>query len=878
MHPYIDFVNPNLGDLLTKIGLDKRYVKGQGCYLYDQEGNTYLDLIAAYGALPFGFNPVEIWEAIREVEVSLEPSFVQPSLLTPAGELAKRLIEIAPPGMAKVTFANSGAEAVEAAIKLARSKTGKKGIVSTKNSFHGKTLGALSATGNRSYQQAFGAPMEGFHFVPYGDAASLEQLLAAAADQIAAVILEPIQGEGGIVEPPSGYLAEVRRLCTEYGVLLIFDEIQTGLGRTGTMFAAEAEGVTCDIITLAKALGGGLIPIGAVLCTDDVYNEEFATKHSSTFAGNTIACRVGAKVVELLAANDQFLVKEAARKGSILKAGLEKIQAQYPDIIKGVRGRGLMLGLDFGSSREVYPNSLLGIMAEQKVLTPIIASHLLNVGKVRVAPTLNGASVIRIEPPLIISDEQIGHALTAIEKTVRVLAQRNTAALTAHLLSIDLKTDSQPPQVELSPSAEQSLEQEDGRFAFLVHPLSMKNYSDYDRSLEAFSDEQLAELAGRWTDMLEPYVISSARITSQTGQSAFGDFIVVPYTADELQQMPRVEAEAKILEAVELAVHRGAKIVGLGAYTSVVTGGGRSLVGKAPVAITTGNSYTVLSGIDALTIGGTKLGLALDRSTAAIVGAGGAIGKASAMLLAEQVARLILIGNPARPEKSRFRMLKVMAEMYRYLREQHFAGREFAANSIGAVVNRLPDLPALDAGLSKWMDYCESQLEKPGCPVTVTVDLRSYLPAADLVLAATSSTDDLITPDIIKPGALICDMSRPANVSGDVLTQRQDVLVIDGGVIELPGEVDLGWNFGFDKGQAYACMSETIMLALDRNYTNTSIGADLNIAYMNELRECAERHGFRLAGFRSFDLPLPESVWEQVVAARQELMVGGQGA
>ena len=208
----------------------------------------------------------------------------------------------------------------------------------------------------------------------------------------------------------SGYLAEVRRLCTEYGVLLIFDEIQTGLGRTGTMFAAEAEGVMCDIMTLAKALGGGLIPIGAVLCTDDVYNEEFATKHSSTFAGNTIACRVGAKVVELLAANDQFLVKEAARKGSILKAGLEKIQAQYPDIIKGVRGRGLMLGLDFGSSREVYPNSLLGIMAEQKVLTPIIASHLLNVGKVRVAPTLNGASVIRIEPPLIISDEQIGHA------------------------------------------------------------------------------------------------------------------------------------------------------------------------------------------------------------------------------------------------------------------------------------------------------------------------------------------------------------------------------------------------------------------------------------------------------------------------------------
>ncbi|MGB4139741.1 MAG: aminotransferase class III-fold pyridoxal phosphate-dependent enzyme, partial [Limnochordia bacterium] len=168
MHPYIEHVNPNLGELLTKIGLDKCFVKGEGCHLYDQDGNTYLDLIAAYGALPFGFNPPQIWEAIRQVEASCEPSFVQPSLLAAAGALARRLLELAP-WMGKVTFANSGAEAVEAAVKLARAKTGKKGIVSAFNSFHGKTLGALSATGNSSYQRAFGAPVEGFRFVPYGD-------------------------------------------------------------------------------------------------------------------------------------------------------------------------------------------------------------------------------------------------------------------------------------------------------------------------------------------------------------------------------------------------------------------------------------------------------------------------------------------------------------------------------------------------------------------------------------------------------------------------------------------------------------------------------------------------------------------------------------
>lgn len=875
MHPFIDHVNPNLGDLLTKIGLDKCFVRGEGCYLYDADGNTYLDLIAAYGALPFGFNPPQIWEAIHQVEASQEPSFVQPSLLAAAGELARRLLDLAP-WMGKVTFGNSGAEAVEAAIKLARARTGKKGIVSTANSFHGKTLGALSATGNSSYQRAFGAPVEGFRFVRYGDLDSLQQLLEAEASDIAAVILEPIQGEGGIVEPPPGYLPKVRELCTHYGVLLILDEIQTGLGRTGVLFASQAEGVQADIMTIAKALGGGLVPIGAVLCTDDAYTEEFATKHSSTFAGNTIACRVGLRVLELLTQKDHQLVKDVARKGKILKQGLEAIQAKYPQIVKGVRGRGLMLGLDFGASRDPYPDSMIGIMAEQKALTPIIASHLLNVERVRVAPTLNGASVIRIEPPLVITDQQIEYALNAIENTVSVLARRNTAALTCHLVPGAVKVDPAAlpgvqPQVQ-EPRVWDQPEPEDGRFAFLVHPLNMQNYADYDQSLKAFTNKQLSDLAQRWADMLDPFVLSRVRIVSQTGQAATGDFIVVPYTAAELVEMPREKAEEVIAQAVALAAERGAQIVGLGAYTSVVTGGGRTLLKHASVPLTTGNSFTVTSGVDALMSGAEKLGLALHQATAAIIGAGGAIGKASALLLAEHVGGLIMIGNPQRPEKNRVRMLNALAEMYRYLRERQERGARYVPGSIAAYVNTLPDLPSLDAPSRDWVQYVEEDLRRPGCPVAITVDLRQYLPQADLILAATSSPDALITPDLLKPGALICDMSRPSNVSAEVLEKRPDVLVIDGGVIELPGKPDLGWNFGFGKGLAYACMSETIILALEKIYANTSIGADLNLEYMNQLKNYAVVHGFKLAGFRSFDLPLPESVWQRVVAARSSLV------
>ena len=283
MHPYIEFVNPHLGKLLQDIGLDKRFQRGQGPYLYDHTGQEYLDCIAAYGALPFGYNPPEIWRALHELEARQEPSFIQPSLLEAAGELAARLIALAPSGFQYVTFANSGAEAVEAAFKLVRAKTGKPVILSTRNSFHGKTLGALSATGNENYQSAFGAPVPGFRHIPYGDLEALESYLAEHAGDTAAFIVEPIQGEGGIVEPPQGYLKQVQELCARHGVRTIFDEIQTGLGRTGALFACAEEGVTPDVMVLAKALGGGLIPIGAVLCRAEVYTEDFGLKHSSTF-------------------------------------------------------------------------------------------------------------------------------------------------------------------------------------------------------------------------------------------------------------------------------------------------------------------------------------------------------------------------------------------------------------------------------------------------------------------------------------------------------------------------------------------------------------------------------------------------------------------
>lgn len=869
MHPFIEYVNPYLGEQLQRLNIDKRFVRGEGRFLYDSEGNRYLDFIASYGALPFGFNPPEIWDAIMSVRESGEPSFIQPSALEAAGALAKRLVEIAPAGLRYVTFTNSGAETVEAGIKLARSATKKFRILSTRNSFHGKTLGALSATGKPSYQKAFGAPVEGFDFIPYGDIEALRDVLTRRGNEYAAFIVEPVQGEGGIIIPPAGYLREAREICREAGVLLIVDEIQTGLGRTGRLFASEEEGVTPDIMLVAKALGGGIVPVGACLATEEVYNEDFALKHSSTFAANTLVCRVGLAVLDILTRDGGAILKNVEEKGQRLKEGLQRLAEEYPHVIREVRGKGLMIGVDFGVTEDTFPGTLLGVMADQEILTPILASYLLNVEKLRVAPTLNGSSVIRIEPSLNVTADECEWALRAFERMLAILGRGNTAGLVSHLIGVPservlLSTDRVESVRE--EKACPSDDPEEGRFAFLVHPVSLSNYAEFDRTLAAFDDDETLRLAELWNDFVDPFVISTARIESITGQKAYGEFIALPHTADALLEMPRNEAVELVRSAVSLAAERGARIVGLGAYTSVVTRGGKDLQGMG-VALTTGNSYTAAAAVDAVLEALTRFGSSLSQVKAAVVGATGSIGRLTALLLAEEVQQIFLVGNPKSPEGSKRRLLKVAAEIYQHIAHLAAAGREFPAKSMGGQLIRGASMPPAGAPLEEFREFA-TRLDKRQSPIVITTALEKVLPLVDVTVTATSSVCELVMPEMLKFGAIVCDMSRPPNVSRAVKESRPDVLVIDGGVIALPGLPSLGWDFGFERGLAYACMSETFMLALEHHYEDFSIGSELSLESVEYTRELARRHGFRLAGLRSFDRPLSEEEWERVCRAR----------
>ncbi|MDD4803138.1 MAG: aspartate aminotransferase family protein, partial [Syntrophomonas sp.] len=428
-----DLLNPTLKEVLETFQLDKNYTQGEGTYLTDDTGIRYLDFIAQYGAVPFGYNPPFIWEALEQVHRKKLPSLVQPSLPGEALRLANMLAKCSPGDLCYATFCQSGTEAVEAAIKLARSSTGREIIISTANSFHGKTLGSLSATGKNSYQTPFRAPAPGFLRIPFNDLDSLQRTLQDNRDNVAAFIVEPVQGEGGIIVAQTDYLAAAQAICNEHGVIFIADEIQTGLGRTGKLFACEHAGVNPDIMVLAKALGGGLLPIGVCLSSPRVWNEDFGMLHSSTFANNNLTCAVGVAVLEKLCQDDQRFIKEIKAKGEFLLSRTRALGERYPEAIKEVRGQGLMVGIEFNPLNDVGSYDM-AFLQDQGGFTALVAGFLLNVYQIRLAPFLNNSMTLRLEPTLTISYEEIEYVLEAFEAVCKIMTYRDYARLYRYLI------------------------------------------------------------------------------------------------------------------------------------------------------------------------------------------------------------------------------------------------------------------------------------------------------------------------------------------------------------------------------------------------------------------------------------------------------------
>ena len=370
--------------------------RGIGSHVWDIDGREYIDCMGGYGVAIVGHQNKRVVKAIKEQVDKIIT--VHSSLYNKTREeFLKTLIGLAPKGLTQVHLNNSGAEAVEAAIKFARKFTGKKGMVAMKGSYHGKSLGALSLTFNPKYKKAFEPLVEKVSFASFGD---IESLRNTIDKDTAFIILEPIQGESGINVAPDGFLQDVRKLCDEKGILLIFDEIQAGLGRTGRLWACDHWNTSPDILCLAKGIAGG-VPMGATLVRANILASMSKGEHSSTFGGNPLSCAAG--IATLQALTQDGLIENAEKMGKLFKEGLEKLKEKHT-MIREIRGKGLMIGVEMKFE---------------------VKDILMNLMKEGVLMLYSGRNILRILPPLVISKEDITKVLQALDAVLTQEEKKN---------------------------------------------------------------------------------------------------------------------------------------------------------------------------------------------------------------------------------------------------------------------------------------------------------------------------------------------------------------------------------------------------------------------------------------------------------------------
>jgi ornithine--oxo-acid transaminase len=424
---YARTINPQFMRVLKAIGFDRVWARAEGQYLYDADGRRYLDLLGGFGMFNVGRNNPRVRAALVETLELETPGSVQLGVSLLPGLLGEELLKRTPARIERVLFTSSGAEAVEAALKLGRAATGRSRVISAAHAFHGLTLGALSANGDRHFVERFGPLLPGFSQVPFGDLDALEEELRS--EEVALLLVEPVQGKG-VNLPPAGYLEGAQELCRRYGTLFAVDEVQTGLGRTGKLFAFEHWGLEPDMVTVAKSLSGGYVPVGALLMAQHVYDGVFdslehSVSHGSTFAPNDLAMAAGLATLREL--DELRLVEQSARLGEVL---LERTRALVDahEVVREVRGLGLMWAMEFGEpaagSRawRIMERMQTGLFA-QLVVVPLFTKHcILSQVAGHDLPVLKGL------PPLVVTEQDIDELVTALDDVISKAARPSRVA------------------------------------------------------------------------------------------------------------------------------------------------------------------------------------------------------------------------------------------------------------------------------------------------------------------------------------------------------------------------------------------------------------------------------------------------------------------
>jgi len=852
-------LNVERHQFLELLNFNKSVVRAKDAFLFTEDGTQILDFTSQYGAVPFGHNPDFLWEELLKQQQLSPAIMIQPLQSQGALALAAALVEAAPGKHRHVTFAQSGAEAVEAAIKMARARTGRRKILSTLNGFHGKTMASSLVTGNQYYREPFLCANDDFDHIPFDDLMALEQALAQR--QYAAFFVEPIQGEGGMVMPTAGYLKGCEALCARYNTLFVVDEIQTGLGRTGTLFACEHDDIQPDIIVIAKALGGGMLPISACIASDKAWSKEFGQRHSSTFANNHLTASIGLAVIRKLQ-DEPAIMANVRELGAYLGDGLDQLVRDYPLAFRARSGIGFMQGItleDWHSENSYVPTYI----ANMGQSVPVVSSYLLNRHHIFTAPTLNASNVLRIQPNYLISRQQIDQLLLALRDVGEIVSEGRYSVLLNTVIGLkpssnllDLLHLPEADAERIKPQGEKR-----GTFAFFIHPTTESDLIDsFPGGLASYGDADVARIV-EWNASLKKVSFLAAPTyylpccPSRSGGYVDGWLILSPLTPREMMRLNKEEKMQLLDSYMKSALAVNATMVGLGAFTSVISRSG-TMVSDYGVPVTTGNAYTALTSTDSVRQICKTEGRRLSTMHLGVLGVKGSVGRLVLLDLAPECGRVSLIGNPR--NKDNVESLEAVAgellvqlftdpdcralPLFENLQQaginqQHLVCEDVepgSADYFSKVYRGIKQVYALNKGTG------------PRFPLVLTNDVDQALPLCDVVITATSNGEAFIQPDVLKSNAIVCDVARPSDVAAEVQGKRQDVIAYAGGLVQLPAQLQFGRHnvVGLERGVNLACLSETMVLAMagaDRHY---SVGGNSSLAEARQVFRWATEFGF----------------------------------
>ncbi len=737
-------------------------------------------------------------------------------------------------------------------------------FIALNGSYHGQTLGSLQLTSN-ILGQAYVHKGLLVHFCDASDPNSLQRLSEKAAlsiplfaleseqlalvemqvNTIAGLILEPIQGEGGVVPISSEFFHAARNVCTENGITFIVDEVQTGCGRTGRFICSERFGVHADCYLLGKSLGGGLVKISACSFEESIYLPEFDLKIGSTFAEDELSSAVAREVVTLLSA-DSPVLSDIRLKGHRLLDELKEVADHFPGVVKEVRGDGLLIGLEFNSHINNH-GFMFRALSEADMFAYGVASYLFYEHQIRVAATTGNNHTIRIQPSAFISDEQISSLVHAISRVCEIIYKLDGYEFTQHLIHkkgaaterdiVDCRESERDVISKKNPELKS--------VSFIVTPSKVNDLVDVDPTLRRLSPSDARKLWERFYDVIGGVTVQQTIIRSKTGSSVNFRLASLPFDVQRVMQLMFSGDNEVMNEVIEQDIDRmvseGFQYYGLGAFTSIVSKNGERFV-RDDINITTGNALTVYMGIQSILDQARAQGIDVATSKSAVFGALGNIGSVYAHMMSDESSHILLVGKHGSDKRLKSLAIEIYEAALDKLRNGTVV--KGVAKTLSDMKNSEDFLKPGYDGEALFQEMSEaSDIEPPISISTSPTSLRD----AHLILSCTNTPNALITPDVISDGNVaICDVSFPPDVHTQV-REMENVGVVSGGLVSLPYNQDLKLRGSpeLPRGMVYACVAETLVLGLAGHDGHFSYGP-ITKEQVLEIGRLAEQHGFVL--------------------------------